>query len=99
MSGLIHSHRPADPLVAADQTWSSAGRLVTDVALGHEARWRWQVAFGVAIALMGVLAGSVGWLLWQGVGIWTGLLVGLFVVSALLITRWSRRARLGLLPA
>ena len=70
MSGLIHSHRPADPLVTADQTWSSAGRLVTDVALGHEARWRWQVAFGVAVALMGVLAGSVGWLLWEGVGIW-----------------------------
>ena len=71
MSGLIHSHRPVDPLVTADQTWSSAGRLVTDVALGHEARWRWWIAFGVAVALIGVLAGSVGWLLWEGVGVWS----------------------------
>jgi multidrug resistance protein, MATE family len=33
---------------------------------------------------------------WQGVGIWTGLAAGLALVSVLLITRWSMRARLGL---
>lgn len=52
----------------------------------------WVAGFGAAIWL-GFSAG------WQGVGIWTGLLVGLFVVSALLIWRWARRDRLGLLPA
>ena len=52
----------------------------------------WIAGFGTAIWL-GFRAG------WAGVGIWTGLLVGLFVVSALLVGRWAMRARLGLLPA
>ncbi len=51
----------------------------------------WVVGFGAAIVL-GFNAG------WQGVGIWTGLAVGLLVVSALLLWRWSRRADWGLLP-
>ncbi len=70
MSGLVHSHRPADPLAAAGQTWSGAGRLVTGIALDHEARWRWWIAFGVSLALLGLLAGCVGWLEWEGVGFW-----------------------------
>lgn len=50
----------------------------------------WIAGFGTAVWL-GFGAG------WAGVGIWTGLLVGLFVVSALLVTRWAMRDRLGLL--
>jgi multidrug resistance protein, MATE family len=34
---------------------------------------------------------------WGGVGIWTGLAVGLGVVAVLMIQRWTRRERLGLL--
>lgn len=34
-----------------------------------------------------------------GVGIWTGLAVGLVVVALLMLQRWARRARLGLLPS
>ena len=34
-----------------------------------------------------------------GVGVWIGLAVGLVLVAALLLSRWARRARLGLLPA
>ena len=52
----------------------------------------WVAGFGTAIWL-GFHAG------WAGVGVWTGLLVGLFVVSALLVARWAMRGRLGLLPA
>ena len=33
-----------------------------------------------------------------GLGIWIGLAVGLVVVALLMLQRWSRRARLGLLP-
>ena len=51
----------------------------------------WIAGFGTAIWL-GFRAG------WAGVGIWTGLLVGLAVVSSLLIGRWAMRERLGLLP-
>ena len=35
----------------------------------------------------------------RGVGIWIGLATGLGVVAALMLWRWSRRERLGLLPA
>jgi MATE family multidrug resistance protein len=35
----------------------------------------------------------------EGLGIWIGLAVGLIVVALLMLQRWSRRARLGLLPA
>ncbi len=35
---------------------------------------------------------------WDGVGIWTGLAVGLGIVAALVLTRWLWRDRLGLLP-
>ena len=34
----------------------------------------------------------------QGVGVWIGLMAGLVVVAALLLWRWHRRARLGLVP-
>lgn len=70
MSELVHAHRPSDPLVAPDQNWASAGRLVTAVTLEHRARWRWWMAFGVALGLIGVLVASVGWLLYEGVGVW-----------------------------
>ena len=33
---------------------------------------------------------------WQGEGIWTGLAVGLAIVAVLMIWRWTRRDRLGL---
>ena len=36
---------------------------------------------------------------WGGQGIWTGLAVGLAIVSVLMIGRWSRRERLGLTSA
>ncbi len=50
----------------------------------------WVAGFGTAI-LFGFHFG------WQGVGIWTGLAVGLLVVAALLSWRWHARERIGLL--
>jgi MATE family multidrug resistance protein len=34
---------------------------------------------------------------WKGMGIWAGLAIGLAVVSVLMLWRWSRRDRLGLM--
>ena len=34
---------------------------------------------------------------WDGVGIWTGLAIGLAIVAVLMLWRWTRRDRLGLL--
>jgi MATE family multidrug resistance protein len=36
---------------------------------------------------------------WEGKGVWTGLAAGLGVVAVLMLWRWSRRDRLGLLSA
>ena len=66
MSGLAP---PADKLIV-DENWATVGRVVADVAFGHESKWRWWIAFAVSIALMGMLALCVGWLLIEGVGIW-----------------------------
>lgn len=60
----------------------------------------------MGIALFGYWIPGIGTALWlglmtplQGLGVWIGLAVGLVVVAALLLSRWYRRARLGLLPA
>lgn len=52
----------------------------------------WVPGFGTAVAL-GFFTPL------QGTGVWIGLAVGLVVVAGLLLQRWARRARLGLLPA
>jgi multidrug resistance protein, MATE family len=52
----------------------------------------WIVGMGLAVLL------GFG-LNWDGYGIWTGLAAGLAVVSVLMLWRWSRRERLGLVPA
>jgi MATE family multidrug resistance protein len=36
---------------------------------------------------------------WEGVGIWSGLAAGLAAVSVMMLVRWIRRDRLGLVPA
>jgi multidrug resistance protein, MATE family len=51
----------------------------------------WVIGIGVG----SLLAFKYGW---DGVGIWTGLAVGLAVVAVLLLSRWTMRARLGLVP-
>lgn len=52
----------------------------------------WAIGMGTAVLL------GFG-LDWEGVGIWSGLAAGLAAVSVLMIHRWVRRDRLGLLPA
>jgi MATE family multidrug resistance protein len=62
----------------------------TKVPMGYAAFGYWGIGLTVAV----VLAFQMGW---QGVGIWTGLATGLAIVAALMIARWMRRERLGLL--
>ena len=60
---------------------------------------------GMAIALFGYWVVGMGTAIlfgfglgWGGVGIWTGLAAGLAVVAVLMLGRWLRRDRLGLVP-
>jgi MATE family multidrug resistance protein len=55
-------------------------------------------AFGYWVVGLGVAVGLGFGLGWQGVGIWTGLALGLGVVAILMVLRWMRRDRLGLVP-
>ena len=52
----------------------------------------WAIGLGVGVALAFFMD-------WRGIGIWWGLAAGLGVVAFLMLSRWSRRDRLGLLPA
>lgn len=52
--------------------------------------------WGIGIGVGAWLAFREGW---QGTGIWTGLAIGLAIVAVLMLWRWSRRERLGLVPA
>lgn len=54
-------------------------------------------AFGYWVIGLGVGVGLAFGLGWKGVGIWVGLASGLAVVAVLMIVRWLRRERLGLI--
>jgi MATE family multidrug resistance protein len=52
----------------------------------------WAIGLGVGVALAFALD-------WRGIGIWDGHAAGLGVVAVLMLWRWNRRERLGLIPA
>lgn len=62
----------------------------TRVPMIYAALGYWVIGLLVGVGL----AFGLGW---QGVGIWIGLAAGLAVVAALMLARWLRRERLGLL--
>lgn len=55
--------------------------------------------FGYWVPGLGTSVGLAFFTPLAGLGIWIGLAVGLVVVALLMIQRWARRARLGLMPA
>ena len=57
-------------IIAPGQTWHSVGRDVTGLAFDHRIGIRWWLAFAAALGLLGVMAVSTAWLLYEGVGIW-----------------------------
>jgi MATE family multidrug resistance protein len=61
----------------------------TSVPMLYAAFGYWGIGLGTGVGL----AFGLGW---GGVGIWIGLAAGLGVVSALMVGRWMRRERLGL---
>ena len=54
---------------------------------------------GIGYWLVGLGGGAAlaFWADWQGEGVWTGLALGLAMVAVLMLWRWNRRGRLGLI--
>lgn len=65
----------------------------------HDTRWP-MIFAGLGYWVIGLGVGAwLGFGLgWKGTGIWIGLAAGLAVVSAMMLTRWILRERLGLVP-
>lgn len=55
---------------------------------------------GIGYWLVGLGGGALlaFWVGWKGEGVWTGLALGLLMVAVLMLWRWGRRGRLGLIP-
>jgi len=62
-----HDYDP--PLVEGRHTFGSVSRKISEIA-ERKTSLTWLLAFGVAVSFALVLAGSVGWLVYQGTGIW-----------------------------
>lgn len=59
-----------DALLLPGQSYRSIGRGITDIVLDHPGSRRWWFAFAGAMGLVGLLLLTLGYLLYEGVGIW-----------------------------
>lgn len=59
----------SEPLVTGEQTFKSITETVSGV-IEKKTPKVWYLALGAALSLLSVLAGSIGYLIWEGVGIW-----------------------------
>src|SRR5690554_3305961 len=64
-----HIYVPEPPLVKGDHDFASITRLVTDINLRPTPK-AWYLAMIASNALLMVLLGSIGYLIWEGIGIW-----------------------------
>ncbi len=67
MPAAIHA---ASPYLAAGQTYDSIGDTLTAIPLGQAGWRRWWLAMAVALALVGLLVVSLGFLFLDGTAIW-----------------------------
>ncbi|MDP4024710.1 DUF3341 domain-containing protein [Methylobacterium sp. NEAU 140] len=58
------------PLLASGETLRDIGGAVSAIPLTHPGNRRWWIAFAAALALLGVFALTLGYLLYAGPGIW-----------------------------
>ena len=70
VAGQTYGLPPADRLIPVSPDGRDREREIADIALTHPGSGRWWLAFAASLALIGVLLVSLGWLLWEGVGVW-----------------------------
>ncbi|MEX1011438.1 MAG: NrfD/PsrC family molybdoenzyme membrane anchor subunit [Balneolaceae bacterium] len=64
-----YEYVPKPALVKGDHDFSSLTSLITDINLRPTPK-AWYVAFGIANVLLLIMLVAVGYLIWQGTGIW-----------------------------
>src|ERR1700710_1465972 len=60
----------ADPLLLSGQSYRSSGRDVAGITFDHPGTKRWWIAFAGAMGLAGLLVIALGYLFYEGPGIW-----------------------------
>ena len=64
-----YDYVPETELVQGDHTFSSITSLITDVNFRPTPK-AWYLAFGAANLLLFMLVGLIGYLVWEGIGLW-----------------------------
>ncbi len=62
--------RSRNPFITPSATYETIEREVAGIAFDHPGWKRWWIAFAGAMALLGLLVITLGFLFWEGVGIW-----------------------------
>ena len=85
-------------VAAAFQIFDGAQVVAAGMLRGlHDTRVPMLIAaFGYWVIGIGAGMGLAFWARWEGVGLWTGLAIGLGLAAVLLIWRWTLRERLAL---
>jgi molybdopterin-containing oxidoreductase family membrane subunit len=60
---------PEKPLVEGNHTFASITSLIGDISEKPAPKW-WYIAFGISNLLLGLLLTMIGYLIWEGTGIW-----------------------------
>jgi len=67
--GTSYEYVPPPALVKGNHSFSSITSLITDVNLRPTPKG-WYLAFGLANMLLFLLLGMIGYLVWEGIGVW-----------------------------
>jgi molybdopterin-containing oxidoreductase family membrane subunit len=60
---------PEKPLVEGNHTFGSLTALIGDITEKPAPTW-WYIAFGISNLLLGLLLTMIGYLIWEGTGVW-----------------------------
>ena len=61
--------QPEPPLITGGQTYRSVTEKISGIVEGKVTRW-WYIAITISSLLALVFFGSIGYLIWEGIGIW-----------------------------
>ncbi|MEC8946596.1 MAG: hydrogenase, partial [Candidatus Neomarinimicrobiota bacterium] len=60
----------SEELLLGDQTFTTITNDISEVPEQKKAPIQWKLALALALSLLAVFVGSLGYLIWEGTGIW-----------------------------